>query len=113
MGAETQGEAADESATIRSDQRPKTLQPAVPLTSALKAIARFNRGTTWVATGLLGSVVFAAVMVAVRDPHLETDAVAGIAAQPRTSIAPSTNPATDFSVEDTTKKSTGGPTSAP
>jgi mRNA-degrading endonuclease toxin of MazEF toxin-antitoxin module len=38
-----------------------------------KAIKSFNRNTTWVATGLLGSVVFAALMVAFQEGNAKLD----------------------------------------
>ena len=41
------------------------------LAEALKAIRRLNRNTTWVATGLLGSVIFATLMVALQDRQPE------------------------------------------
>jgi hypothetical protein len=41
------------------------------LAGALKATRRLNRNTTWVATGLLGSVIFAILMVALQERHPE------------------------------------------
>jgi hypothetical protein len=107
MDGDTQGEAANDSSTIKPDRRPEILQPAVALTSALKAIGRLNRSTTWVATGLLGSVVFAAVMVAVRDPHPKTADVTDVSQQFKSDFSPTTNPAADFSVAGSTEERAG------
>jgi hypothetical protein len=107
MDGDTQGEAANDSSTIQPDLRPEILQPAVALTSALKVIARLNRNTTWVATGLLGSVVFAAVMVAVRDPHPKTADVTDVSQPFKSDLSPSTNPATAFSGSASTEKGAG------
>jgi hypothetical protein len=41
------------------------------LAGALKAIRRLNRNTTWVATGLLGSAIFAILMPALQERHPE------------------------------------------
>jgi hypothetical protein len=107
MDGDPQGEAANGSPTIQPDRRPEILQPEVALTSALKAIAKLNRNTTWVATGLLGSVVFAAVMVAVRDPHPKTADVTEVAQPFKSDLSPSTNPATEFSGSGSTDKGAG------
>jgi hypothetical protein len=40
-------------------------QGSAPATSSM--ISRFNRDTVWLATGVLGTVIFAAVMVAVQE----------------------------------------------
>jgi hypothetical protein len=82
--------------------------PALPmaLTGALKAVARLNRNTTWVAMGLLGPVIFAAVMVAVRDPHPKTDDLTDVPAQIKSDVLPSANPAAVSNVTGSTEKST-------
>jgi hypothetical protein len=46
------------------------------LAGTIKVIRRLNRNTTWVAAGLLGSVVFAALMVALQEPHRKADDLA-------------------------------------
>jgi hypothetical protein len=43
------------------------------LTRSYNVIKKFNRNTTWVATGLLGSVFFAALMVALQDRRVKSD----------------------------------------
>ena len=107
MDGDTQGDAANDSSTIQPDRRPEILQPAVALTSALKAIARLNRNMTLVATGLLSSVVFAAVMIAGRDPYPKAADVTDVSQQFKSDLSPSTNPAADFSVAGSTEKSAG------
>ncbi|MEA3145264.1 MAG: hypothetical protein QOI53_685 [Verrucomicrobiota bacterium] len=41
------------------------------LVGTLRIIRKFNRSTTWVASGLLGSVIFAALMVAFQERNSE------------------------------------------
>jgi hypothetical protein len=55
-------------------REPQLQNPEHPgaLTGINKVIKKFNRNTTWVATGLLGCVVFAALMVAFQEPHAKT-----------------------------------------
>ena len=55
------------------EPRLQTTENPVPLTGISKAIKRFNRNTTWVATGLLAPVIFAAVMVALQERHAKAD----------------------------------------
>ena len=43
------------------------------MTGINKIIKRFNGSTTWVGTGLLAPVIFAAVMVALQERHAKTD----------------------------------------
>ena len=45
---------------------------SMALVGALKVIRRLNRNTTWVATGLVGPVIFAGLMVALREQHAKT-----------------------------------------
>jgi hypothetical protein len=108
MDGETQDEtASDAASTMLPAPRSEISEPPLALASALKAIARLNRNTTWVATGLLGSVIFAAVMVAVRDPHPETDDVTDFSQHFKSDLLPNVNPAADFSVAGSTEKSAG------
>jgi hypothetical protein len=112
MGSDTQGEAAtDDASTTQPPSRPEVLEPAVALNGALKAMARLNRNTTWVAAGLLGSVVFAAVMVAVRDPHPKSDDTTDVSPQVKSDLLPNSHPSPDFSVASSTEKSAGEITS--
>ena len=112
MGSEIQGETASRADSMSlHDPRSEISELPMTLTSALKAIARLNRNTTWVATGLLGSVIFAAVMVAVRDPHPETDDVSDVPQQFESDHLANANPAANFSVAGSTEKSAGEITS--
>jgi hypothetical protein len=45
----------------------KAREQPVDLPNAYNAIRRFNRHTAWLATGVLGSVIFAALMVAIQE----------------------------------------------
>jgi hypothetical protein len=106
MDGETQdGTASDAASTILPAPRSEISEPPVALASALKAIARLNRNTTWVAAGLLGSVIFAAVMVAVRDPHPETNDVKDVPRQFKSDLLPTANPTAGFRVAGSTEKS--------
>ena len=44
-------------------------------------IRRFNRDTMWLTTGLLGTVIFAALVLAVQERHPKTAVVAEEASQ--------------------------------
>ena len=54
--------------------------------------------------GLLGPVLFAAVMVAVRDPHPKTDDLTDVPAQIKSDVLPSANPAAVFNVTGSIEK---------
>jgi len=54
------------------------------------AIKRFNRNTTWVATGLLGSVIFAALIIALQDRQSKADDLVTKASQSRADLFPRT-----------------------
>jgi hypothetical protein len=60
------------------------------LTRMYKAIRKFNRNTTWVATGLLGSVIFAALMIALQDRQSKSDRLEIQANQSRVDLSPRT-----------------------
>ena len=51
------------------EARLQTPEHPMPSANINEVIKRFNRNTTWVATGLLGCVVFAALMVALQERH--------------------------------------------
>jgi hypothetical protein len=53
------------------------------LTRMYNAIQKFNRNTTWVATGLLGSVIFAALIIALQDRQSKSDDLANKESQSR------------------------------
>lgn len=55
------------------EPRLQTTERPVALTGIAKTIKRFNRNTTWVATGLLAPVAFAALMVALQEHHAKAD----------------------------------------
>ena len=63
------------------------------LTRSYNVIKKFNRNTTWVATGLLGSVFFAALMVALQDRRLESDQPSVEESQSPGELTPNLNPA--------------------
>ena len=58
------------------------------LTRMYNAIQKFNRNTTWVATGLLGSVIFAALMIALQDRQSKGGDLANQASQSRVDLSP-------------------------
>jgi hypothetical protein len=60
------------------------------LTRMYNAIRKFNRNTTWVATGLLGSVIFAALMIALQDHQSKSDDLEIQANQSRVDLSPRT-----------------------
>ena len=75
------------------------------LSDTYKVIRRLNRNTTWVATGLLGSVAFAALMVALQERHPKTDDLTKEARQTTGSLLLNANPATPSNVMDPDRKS--------
>jgi hypothetical protein len=60
------------------------------LTRMYNAIQKFNRNTTWVATGLLGSVIFAALIIALQDRQSKADDLVTKAGQSRANLFPRT-----------------------
>jgi hypothetical protein len=65
---ETQGEIVGdgESRALHAHPLPTQEHP-VALTGTPKVVRRLNRDTTWLATALLGTVIFAALVLAVQD----------------------------------------------
>jgi hypothetical protein len=55
---------------------------SMDLGGALKVIRRLNRNTTWVAMGLVGCVIFAALMVVLQERHPEAVDVSNAAPLP-------------------------------
>jgi hypothetical protein len=72
------------------------------LSRIYNVIKRFNRNTTWVATGLLGSVIFAALMVAFLDRQGNSDEPTAKASQSTRDLARNVKAVafTDFSSPD-------------
>src|ERR1700730_12992339 len=60
------------------------------LSRMYNAIQKFNRNTTWVATGLLGSVIFAALIIALQDRQSKSDDLANKESQSRVELSPRT-----------------------
>jgi hypothetical protein len=94
------------------EPRLQTTGHPVPLTSIAKAIKRFNRNTTWVATGLLAPVVFAAVMVALQEHHAKAEDLTKEARQTAGDLLLNTNPAAISDIVGSNEKSTSEITSA-
>ena len=90
----------------------QTPEDTVPLTGIYEVIKRFNRNTTWVATALLGSVLFAALIVAFQERHAKADDLTKEARQTTGGLL-NANPAAISEVVDSQEKSTGEMTSAP
>ena len=93
------------------EPRLQTPERPVPLAGIYKAIKRFNRNTTWVATGLLAPVIFAAVMLALQERHAKADNLTEEARQTTRDIALNANPAAISDVVGSNEKSTGEITS--
>jgi hypothetical protein len=81
------------------------------LAGIYKAFEKFNRNTTWVATGLLGSVAFAALMVALQERHTRPDDLTKEARQTTADLVVNANPAAISDVVGSNEKSTGETTS--
>jgi hypothetical protein len=88
------------------EPRLQTTEKPVPLTGISKAIKRFNRNTTWVATGLLAPVIFAAVMVALQERHAKAYNLTEEAGQARVDPLVKANPAAISDIGGSNKKRT-------
>jgi hypothetical protein len=67
---ETQGEIVGDGESRALHAHPcQTQEHPVALTAAHKVVRRLNRDTTWLATALLGSVIFAALVLALQERH--------------------------------------------
>jgi hypothetical protein len=89
------------------EPRLQTTKHPVPLTGISKAIKRFNRNTTWVATGLLAPVIFAAVMVALQERHAKADDLTKEERQTTGDPLVNANPAAISDIVGSNEKSTG------
>jgi hypothetical protein len=94
------------------EPRLQTIEHPVPLTGISKAIKRFNRNTTWVATGLLAPVIFAAVMVALQERHAKADDLTKEERQTTGDPLVNANPPAISDIVGSNEKSTGEITSA-
>ena len=81
------------------------------MTGINRFIKRFNGSTTWVATGLLAPVIFAAGMVALQERHTKTDDLTKEDRQTTGNFLLNANPATISDVVGSDKKSGGEITS--
>jgi hypothetical protein len=77
------------------------------LTRSYNVIKKFNRNTTWVASGLLGSVFFAALMVALQDRRVKSDEPSVEESQSAGELTPTFNPAAFTNSTSTNDKQIG------
>jgi hypothetical protein len=83
----------------------------MPLTRIYEVIKSFNRNTTWVATGLLAPVIFAAVMLALQERHAKADNLTKAERQTTGGLLLNANPAAISDIVGSNKESTGEITS--
>ena len=104
---DTQGEITSDgdSKALPAPQLQAHEHPALPGT--YEVIRRLNRDTTWVATGLLGAVIFAALVLALLECHPKADDLTKEARQTSGSLSLNANPATPSNVVGSIEKSTG------
>ena len=102
---DTQGEITSDgdSKALPASQLQAHEHPALPGT--YEVIRRLNRDTTWVATGLLGAVIFAALVLALLECHPKADDLAKEARQTTGSLLLNANPATPGNVMGSDRKS--------
>ena len=93
-----------ESETLHASPLQTPEHPALP--GAHDVIRRLNRDTTWVATGLLGAVIFAALVLALLECHPKADDLAKEASQTSGSLSLNANPTTPSNVVGSIEKST-------
>ncbi|MBV9643852.1 MAG: hypothetical protein JO334_09800 [Verrucomicrobia bacterium] len=84
----------------------------VPSTGIKKVIKKFNRNTTWVAAGLLGSVIFAALMVALQERHAQADGLRQESGQKTNDLLSKPNPVAISDAAGLNERSTGEITSS-
>ncbi len=91
---EPRGGIEDEGEGDTSDAPPLQTgeDPAVSI-GTHNVMRRFNRNTTWVATGLLGALICGAMMLAIQEPHPSATDLAEEAIQNRGKLLPSSSPA--------------------
>ena len=104
MDDETQEEIMGdrESETLHTSPLQTPEHPALP--GAHDVIRRLNRDTTWVATGLLGAVIFAALVLALLECHPKADDLAKEASQTSGSLLLNANPTTPSNVMGSDRK---------
>ena len=93
------------------EPRLQTSEHPLALSGIYEVIKRFDRNTTWVATGLLSSVVFAALMVAVKERHANVDDFTAEARLATGDLLLHAEPAAISAVMGSNGKSTGDITS--
>jgi hypothetical protein len=71
-------------------------EDSASLAHVYHAIQKFNRNTTWVATGLLGSVLFGALIIALQDRQSKPDDPANKTDQSGVDLSPRTVAMTDL-----------------
>ena len=93
LDKDTQGEITSDgdSRALTASQLQAPEQPALPGT--YEVIRRLNRDTTWVATGLLGAVIFAALVLALLECYPKADDLTKEARQITSSLLLNANPA--------------------
>src|ERR1700726_5089140 len=111
MDDETQEEIMGdrESETLHASPLQTPEHPALP--GAHDVIRRLNRDTTWVATGLLGVVIFAALVLALLECHPKADDLAKEARQTKGSVSLNVNPSALGNVAGSNGQSTNEITS--
>ena len=89
---DTQGEITSDgdSRALPASQLQAHEDPALPGT--YEVIRRLNRDTTWVATGLLGAVIFAALVLALLEYQPKADDLTKEASQTTDSVSLNANP---------------------
>jgi hypothetical protein len=90
---------------IAHDGQPSVLNP-LALDGTLNVMRRFNRNTMVVATGLFGTVIFAAMVLAVQEHHILPAEVAEKTIQTSGEVLPNANPVQLPEVVGLTGKST-------
>ena len=106
LNNETQGEIRDD-----EESSAQTREHPVALPGTCDVIRTFDRNTTWLATGTLGSVIFAALVLAVQERHQKAVDRTEEARQTRGYLLPNANPATLSKDVGSNEKITGEITS--
>jgi len=101
-GIEDEGEAGASNAPLSQTGE----DPAVSIDTH-NVMRRFNRNTTWVATGVLGALIFGALMLAIQEPHPSATDLAEEARQNRGKLLPNPSPVAPSEIVGSSGKSSG------
>jgi hypothetical protein len=112
LDSENQGEIAGDGGSIPLPAHPSEAHEEAAFTSTHDAIRKLNRDTTWVAAGLLSTVIFAALVLALLECHPKANDPSIEAGQTTGGLLLDASPATPSNVTGLSGNSFGEVTSS-